>query len=366
MKSRWLAVLKCSLLLALSSVCASGAPLRSPWDSIPVKVTSAPYACPTPVHLSPDLTTSGFYSDSHASIIDPAKWAEYQRTSGPVKELGNKAVAAADAYRTTGSREAAECVLRLEKSAALDKALTGNMSSSQSYFVQGWVIGALGIALLKVRDSGLVSPADTKLLTDWMKAVSEQTIAFYKKRDAESGGKGNNHLYWAGVQVGAIGIAANDRQFFDWALDAYRNGIGQITPQGTLPLEMRRGRRALHYALYACAPLVYLAEFGEDNGFHLYAEDHSALKRLVNQSIAGLQGSGYFDQATGIKQDLPEGSPSAEAIGWAAVYVHRFPDQAISKLLSEAPSLSYMYLGGLPPYQREGDKIDHGSHKESR
>lgn len=338
------------IILVLSQLCAAQPPLRSPWDATPVKLTDTPYNCPAPIHLSPDLTTSGFYSDAHASIIDPAKWAAYQKSSGPVKQLGNMTVDAADAYQTTGSRQAAECVLRLEKTAALDKALTGKMSSNQAYFVQGWVIGAMAIALLKVRPSGLIDAADMGLITDWMKAVSQQTIEYYRERDAQTGGKGNNHLYWAGVQVGAVAIAADDRKLFNWMVAAYRNGIAQITPEGTLALEMRRGRRALHYHLYACAPLVYLAEFGEDNGFNLYAEDQYALKRLVNRSIAGLEGSGYFDRATGIKQDLPDGPPSAEAIGWAKVYVHRFPDPAITKLLLQAHALSYMYLGGLPPY----------------
>jgi len=30
-------------------------------------------------------------------------------------------------------------------------------------------------------------------------------------------------------------------------------------------------------------------------------------------------------------------------------YVASFPDPVISKLLAQAPSLSYMYLDGLPP-----------------
>ncbi|MFP5207814.1 MAG: alginate lyase family protein [Acidobacteriota bacterium] len=340
-----------AFVLSLSPVCFAQKPLRSPWDLTNVKVTNVPYTCPKPALLSPDLTTSAFYGDSKGSIIDPAKWKAYVASSGPVKNLGNEAVTAADAFQTTGSRQAAECVLKLEKTEALNKALTGKMSSSQAYFVQGWVIGALGIAYLKVRDSGVIDSADSRLLTDWMKNVSQQTIAYYDARKAKApNGNQNNHLYWAGVQVGAIGIAANDRSLFNWAVAAYRNGIRQITPEGTMPLEMRRGQRALHYHLYAISPLVYLAEFGEDNGINLYAEDDYALKRAVDRSIAGLDGSDYFDKATGIKQDLPDGPPSAEAISWGKVYVHRFPDPAISKLLSEAPSLSYMYLGGLPPY----------------
>lgn len=338
-------------IAALTPACRAEKPLRSPWDSTPVKVTGAPYVCPAPIHLTPDLTTSGFYADSKGSIIDPVKWKAYAESSGPVKKLGNEAVDAADTFRATGSRQAAECVLTLVKTAAVDKALTGVMSSSQAYFVQGWVTGALAIAVLKVRGSGIIDHAGAKLITDWMKTVSQQTMDFYDKRDAAApGGNGNNHLYWAGVQVGAVGIAANDRKLLDWAVAAYRNGIRQITPEGTLPEEMRRGQRALHYHLYAASPLTYIAEFGEDNGVHLYSEDDGALKKLVDRSIAGLDGSGYFDKATGIKQDLPDGAPSAEAIGWAKVYVHRFPDPAISALLAKAPSLGYMYLGGLPPY----------------
>jgi len=337
--------------LAASTFCYAEKPLRSPWDMQKIKVTNVAYACPEPLHLSPDLTTSGFYSDSKSSIIDPVKWKAYTESAGPYKKLGDLAVAAADAYQATGSRQAAECVLRLEKSAALDKAFTGKMSSGQAYYVQGWVIGALGIAYLKIRDSRVVGREDAKLLTPWMQTVSKQTMDYYDAQLAKPGHEnGNNHVYWAGVQVGAIAIAANDRTMFNWALAAYRNGVRQITSEGTLPEEMRRGQRALHYHLYAASPLVYIAEFGEDNGIDLYAENNGALKLLVERSTAGLAGSGYFDQQAGIKQDTPDGPPSGEAIGWAKVYVKRFPDPTISALIAKAPSLSYMYLGGLPPY----------------
>lgn len=341
-------------LLLVASAAASGQNfLRSPWDEHPVKLTDAPYACPQPIHIPADLTTDGFYSDPKGSIIDPVKWKAYELSAGPVKKLGVLAVAAADAYQTTGSRQAVACVLQLEKTAAQDHALTGKMSSNQAYFVQGWVEGALAVALLKVRPSGVVSPADQKLLTEWMKTVTAQTMDYYDRLVARSPDHlANNHLYWAGVQVAAVALAADDHKLLDWALEAYRNGSRQITAEGTLPLEMRRGQRALHYHLYALSPLVYIAEFAELNGFHLYAENDSAIRRLVARSVAGLEGSGYFDRATGIKQDLPDGNPpSAEAISWARIYLHRFPDPKLAALLATAPTLDYMYLGGLPPYE---------------
>lgn len=345
-----LLTLACLAAIAPTQKISAEKPLRSPWDLHRIHLTDATYDCPAIVHLSPDLTTDGFYSDSKSSVIDPVKWKAYVESSGPIKNLGNQAVAAADAYRITGSRAAAQCALTMLATAAADGALTGKMSSRQAYYVQGWVIGALAISYLKIRDSGLVQPADTESLAKWMQTVAHQTMQFYDAAKAKPGGDAqNNHLYWAGVEIAAIAIAANDHTMFNWAMAAYRNGVSQITPEGTLPLEMRRGQRALHYHLYAIAPLIYLAEFGQDNGLHLFHKDRDALKRLVDRAIAGLAGSGYFDQATGIKQDTPHGPPTAEEISWAKIYVHRIPNAQISSLLTQASSLSYMYLGGLPP-----------------
>jgi poly(beta-D-mannuronate) lyase len=87
------------LALLFASV-AGAAPLRSPWDGHPVTATDAPYTCPPIVHLSPNLTTDGFYSDSKSSIIDPARWKAYSESSGPYKNLGQVIVDAADAWRS--------------------------------------------------------------------------------------------------------------------------------------------------------------------------------------------------------------------------------------------------------------------------
>jgi len=339
--------LTAALLLPVTSHAAQ--PLRSPWDGKEVKLTDASYACPAIVHLSPDLTTDRFYSDSKSSIIDPEKWKAYVASSGPYKELGQRIVDAADAYRTTGSREATECAIRHMDAAGKDGVFTGKMSSNQAYYVQGWVIGAVAIAYLKVRDSGLILPQQEHEILPWIVKVVQQTMDYYDtRRQKGTGDAENNHLYWAGVEISAAGISANDRKLFDWGMDAYRIGVAQIEPDGSLPLEMRRGQRALHYHLYAVAPLVYLAEFGEDNGLNLYAEHNHALKKLAVLSTQGLVDNSFFEKAAGIVQDTPKGPPTAEEISWANIYVSRFPDPAISQLLAKAPSLSYMYLGGLP------------------
>jgi poly(beta-D-mannuronate) lyase len=348
-------VLLAAALLAHSSP-KSAEPLRSPWDDRKVTLTHTSYSCPAIVPLSPDLTTDRYYSDAKSSVVDPDKWKAYVASSGPYKELGQRIVDAADAYQTTGSRDAVDCVLRHMDAAAKDGVFTGKMSSNQAYYVQGWVMGAIAIAYLKVRDSGLIRPEQERRILPWMVTVVHQTTNYYDSRRKQgTGDSENNHLYWAGVEAASAGIAAHDSQLFNWGIAAYHIGVAEIEPDGTLPIEMKRGRRALHYHLFALAPLVYLAELGEVNGEHLYAERNYALKKLAALSAEGIMNNHFFEQAAGVSQDTPNGPPTAEQISWASIYVSRFPDQQISNLLAEAPSLSYMYLGGLPPDQPHPD-----------
>jgi poly(beta-D-mannuronate) lyase len=343
-----------SILFAAGAAAVDAAPvqpLRSPWDGKHVAVSEAPYTCPAVTHIAPDLVTDGFYrlDDPTHSIIDPARQEAYRRSSEGVKNVGLAIVEAADHYRTTGSIRAAQCAMAQILTLAQEHSLAGKMSSNQAYYVQGWVVGAVAIAYLKVRETGIATPQQNELVANWMQVVGDQTIGYYDAhKKATRSDSQNNHLYWAGVEVAAIGVAANNRKDFDWAMATYDNGVNQIQPDGSLPLEMARGSKALHYHLYALAPLVLLAEFGEANHLDLYAHANRAIDRLVNFSVAGLQDPASFAKATGVEQEVPK-TVSGDQIGWAPPYVQRFPNPALERMIKAAPNLSVYYLGGLAP-----------------
>ena len=143
-------------------------------------------------------------------------------------------------------------------------------------------------------------------------------------------------------------MANDDRGLFQWSVEAYKQGVHDVREDGTLPLEMDRGQMALHYHLYALAPLIMLAEFGAANGMDLYAERDYAIKRLVARCAGGLEDPSYFQQRTGVPQVT---TPEIEAgqISWAQPYTRRFPDPKLSALLARASHLNYTTLGGLPP-----------------
>jgi poly(beta-D-mannuronate) lyase len=188
-----------------------------------------------------------------------------------------------------------------------------------------------------------------KEIPRWIVEVAQQSQVYLDAQRAKSADDGeSNHLYWAGVEVAAADIAANDRRLFDWGIETYHAGISQIQPDGSLPLEMRRGLRALHYHLYALTPLIYLAEFGEL--LHLYAERNSAIGKLVELCTQGLEDNSFFVKSTGIAQDTPNGPPAAEQISWARLYVARFPDAWLSGILAQTRSLKLYVSGRLTAF----------------
>jgi poly(beta-D-mannuronate) lyase len=337
------------VILLLTPVAALHAQaIRSPWDGHPVAATDAAESCPRLPPVPADLTTDGFYKlgDATHSIIDPKRMEAYTQSSGPPKAAATAIVHEADRYRTTGSRAAALCTISLLEQMAQANAMGGHMSSGQAYYVQGWLAGAMAIAYLKVRDSGVAKPEQTKAIAAWLGHLGASTRDWYDAALAKKP-EANNHLYWAGLQLCAISSVTGNRKDFDWCVAAYRNGVRQIAADGTLPLEMSRGARALHYHLYALAPLVLIAEFGEDNGVPLYAENHHALERLVRASVAGLDDPAPFAKRAGVAQER-DSHPGGDAMAWAPPYLARFPDEALQRYVSQAPNLFSLYMGGLP------------------
>jgi poly(beta-D-mannuronate) lyase len=340
----------------LSAVCdagTGGTPLRSPWDAAkPPQPDSAAesHNCPATPQLPHDFATNSYYTDSHHSIIDPALKKKYEDSVAGVEDFSRNMVKAADAYQTTGSRSAAECAASLLENAAKQKALAGHMEGHQASYVQGWNLGAWAVAYLKIRNSGAISDDRAKEITKWMKKLAEENRGYYESERQHHGPSDahNNHLYWAAFAIAATAIACNDQNLLDWAVDAYKEGVRDIRDDGTLPAEMDRGQMALHYHLYALAPLMMLAEFGEANGIDLYAAYQYAIKRLVARCVAGLEDPSFFQNYTGVAQVT---TPEIEAwqISWAQAYTRRFPDAKISALLGRARWLNYTMLGGLPP-----------------
>ena len=342
-----------SLFLVLGGGCVMRAEtsLRSPWDTVPVRPTHVPYTCPAPAPLPQSIQATSYYTDAQHSVIDPVKKQAYTEASQPFERTMTSAVNAADAYRKTGSTAAAQCVLTVLTTAAGTHAMLGEMSSNQAHYVQGWTLGSLAIAWLKVRSAQPGTEDQRHAAMRWLLAVARQTQDYFSSRHAKGTNDGtNNHYYWAGMAVAAAGIANDDRGLYKWGLGTFDEAVSRVAADGTLPLEMSRGQRALHYHVFALAPIILLAELGNANGDDLYAHNSKAVQRLGERTITGLRDNSGFAALAGAPQDTPapSGLKSTDVV-WLVPYLKLFPNPAGSALLAAIPITPFLYLGGYPP-----------------
>ena len=316
-----------------------------------MNVVDSAYKYKVPETMPSDIVLKDYYSDSKHSIIDPTRYAAYNAASRIFRNTMTVVETAADKFQSTGSRGAAECVLRILALNAQAGAMTGKMSSNQSYYVQNWTLGGLAIAWLKVRSAMPGTPEDRQNIAAWLKQVAVSTMGYYNRGRAKGASDArNNHYGWAGIAVMAAGVASNDKSLFDWGVGTYDDGVNNIQPDGTLPLEMGRGQKALHYHLFALAPLIYMAEFGAANGLDLYSRHDGALARLVSRAMSGLADNQFFATKAGIAQDTPaQGKIKSEDVICMVPYLRRFPNSEISRMLQSVEIKPYSYLGGLPP-----------------
>jgi poly(beta-D-mannuronate) lyase len=314
---------------------------RAARGAMPKKFTCA--AAPAPVR---DLTFDGFYQQgTNSSVVDEAKMKAYDAATKTldafemgVQRLGDSYVAAKPAEPAI-----AACALDWMAGWAGADALMGKISQQGSY-VRKWMLATTAIAYIKIRDDAGLDAAKKQAVEGWMRRWSDAVRADYSTR-LDRSDKRNNHSYWAGWAVIAAAVALNDRSHFDWALGQFRKALDQIKPDGTLPLEMERRQRALHYHLYAVAPLVMIAETAARNGVNLYDEKNGAFHRLVQRTVEGFDDQSFFEKASGSKQEF-KNKPNAGDIVWALPYKHRYPAPALDRWTGKFDRLYSTRTGG--------------------
>jgi poly(beta-D-mannuronate) lyase len=213
-------------------------------------------------------------------------------------------------------------------------------------------LAGAALAFLAIREAPGLDPVKVGRVTRWLVAVANAVRPFYDKvppPGAPSPTR-NNLAYWAGVAVGAVAIAANDRAMFDWAMQRAVIGLDQVTPKGELPMELSRGSRALEYHLFALAPLATLDLMGRANGVDLDHDNGDALERLVRFCFEAARDPDRMRALAGAPQalgDEPPGRASylSVAVG-LEVWLGMHPDPEMSAALAPYRPLRQRWLGG--------------------
>lgn len=258
-------------------------------------------ACGVPPPAVVDIDANGYYDDSHHAHVDPLRKARNDAAVKPVNDYLNAVAHAAVAWQRGRADPDARCALGWLAAWADGRAMLGTMTTEQSYYMRKWTLAGLALAYARVRPA---ATADERRRIDaWLLALADATI---RHADAHKGVR-NNHYYWEGLAVAATGAVTGDARCRAWGRGVFDAALAQIRPDGALPHELERGRKALHYHLFAAAPLVMMAS--------IFDAQATPLDRLVAFAVHGVADPSAIAALAGTAQETPDRMPA-----WIAVY----------------------------------------------
>lgn len=319
------------------------AQLASPFDRPPAPARAATTPACASVAPVRDLDVRSFYTDRSHSVVDAELLRQNQAATRSLMEFAQRTTQAADAFASSGDSRHAACVVALLLSWADASALLGRMGSADAEHHRKWTAGAAGLAYLRIRSAPGIQPEERARIGTWLAAVARASIRYYGTWRVSSR---NNHFDWLALQVLAAAIAADDRALFEEGLVLLRDSLDRIEPDGTLPHEIARRGRALHYHLFAVMPLVVAAELVAPNGLDLYAQRGGPLERLAAITLAGIRDPERFARLAGVPQDIgPNGAPR-NMLTWLEPFCARRPEEPTCAQLPALRPLSHPWLGG--------------------
>ena len=264
----------------------------------------AALACDAPPPAVHDIDANRYYVDARSSIVDPALKARNEAAVKPVNDYLDVIARSAGDWQAGRDPDGARCALAWLDAWAEHNALLGKMTTRQSYYTRKWTLGGLALSYARVRPAATQAQRDA--IDAWLRRLADVTIEHAEQHK----GVRNNHYYWEGLAVTAVGGVTGESRYLDWGRKVFRHAMGQIQPDGSLPLEVARAGKALSYHLYSAAPLVMMASILE--------LDDPALERLLRFSVQSVADPAALERLAGAPQEMPPRVP-----GWIAIHERR-------------------------------------------
>jgi poly(beta-D-mannuronate) lyase len=304
---------------------------------VPRIAQAAPGCAPAPPVVSA-LKIPSYYGDKAGSVEVPALKAQHDAAVEPltlyVRHVASDADNANTRQTPKAQAEAAHCALDWMQAWAAGNGWLGKMSTKQAEYQRKWDLAGVALAYLKVRR--FATPDQRQVIEPWLQRWADAAHAFFNDR----GHTRNNHWYWLGLGETAVGLATDSPRHWDIGRGIMSDAARDIAADGTLPAELARKRRALHYHGFSLMPLVIMAELAAKKGEDWYAMNSGALHKLVAITNDGLQSPALFDRLAGARQEQPVNAHA----GWLQAYQKRFPDRL--KGTQPRVASSHRWLGG--------------------
>ncbi|MBO6895202.1 MAG: alginate lyase family protein [Roseibium sp.] len=208
-------------------------------------------------------------------------------------------------------------------------------------------VAGIAVAHHQVRPLFAGPEEDRALIETWMRVRADEIIAFWEG-DAPTLAKKANLRAWAALAIAQIGLILDEPRYLEWGLLSQRIILDTQDPDGSLPLEMRRGKYGLHYQLHALAPMsvttALLCHAGYRNSEHYEA----LLEQAVHFSLEAIENPEIVEQINGKKQTIKPGLHAQKNfnIAWLEPYLNFNFEPELDKRLGEFRPLKNSKLGG--------------------
>ena len=190
-----------------------------------------------------------------------------------------------------------------------------------------------------------VPQEEDKIIKEWFKKIVKKNqhlmyeLNKYKQGTQAIGvpRSAHNHALSSAISHMQLGILLNDNKLFRKAFKNYEYAIKFQRKDGSMPIETRRGGRAMFYQARAMNALSVIAIIAENQGYNIWEYDHKGknLHNIVKFFIDFTESNEIvFKYAKEMKSPGPAKNYKIQDLdirsssnwGWLYAYVTRFPD----------------------------------------
>jgi poly(beta-D-mannuronate) lyase len=301
------------------------------------------------------LTLPSRYQDDSKtrSDIDEKANAAVNAALKPVDEFttdlarfANRALVHATKDESEAAQADADCVLDRIESWAAGDALSGLDSVGARMAIPSR-IGGIAFAYALARPLASDKAERAAMIDLWLRKRAEQAIAFFETEAPPRAAK-NNLRAWAALALTRIGLTLDDPEFIAWGRNSATMIACSAAQDGSLPLEMERGRLALHYHLHATGPLVVTAALLQTEAPDIFGQCDNAIERIARFGVAALADPGLAVAHAGVEQSYGPDGEKVEAfeLAWIVPFLAFQQDPSIAELGQTFEVLGNSKLGG--------------------
>ncbi|WP_224104971.1 alginate lyase family protein [Vreelandella aquamarina] len=311
---------------------------------------------------SQPITTRGAIPGFYPS---PAAWEQATRPlfafEDSVSDLAGAFVASGDIYY-------GECLVHYLYRWAEAEALTDfvyDPAQPQAWFASESMLFAAAMAYSIVRPSIDSLEEEQSVIEQWLQRLAQEHSAVPGVAQQSCC---NNHLYRRALYASMIGVLVEDDDLFRFGVGAIYSALHDMTEEGALPLEVNRGRRAIHYQNYALSYLIPNMQIIHRQGYDIF--DLEVADSTIHEGVD------YLFQILDDPEALGNYAPREQYTGflrdpqyftWMEMYLSHFDHEDMESLLSRMrPTYSRSAGGPVTLYFMDPDAQEHFYMDEQR